>query len=233
MDIEKILDRVNEIYGFKKRSELARWFNIPDSTLHDRIKNAKENINKKRNVGNKIYEDILVRIAKDDRINPNYIFFGKLPKYFDEKIVRTIKEENINSLKNEDVFTIPYYNDIRASNGYCNDHNYEPEYLVMPKAFCKSRAKHIHAIKVDNNSMSPNIKENSIVFVDTDDTFFIQNAVYVVNKLGEIYVKRVQHADGHILLKSDNISYNTIICEPQDVKIIGKVINSISVDNLQ
>ena len=234
MDIEEIIKRVNENYSFKSKADLARWFDVPPTTLYDRISSAKNPTKKEKNFGNKLYEDILQRIAKDDKVNPNYIFFGKPPKFFDEKTVRKIKGEEIQLLDNEEVFTVPYYSDIKASagNGYCNDHDCEPEYLVMPKTLCKSKPKHVHAIKVDGDSMSPNIKENSIIFVDTSENILTQNAVFVVNHMGDIYVKRVQQADGHILLKSDNIRYNTIICEPQDIKIIGRVINSISVDNL-
>lgn len=235
MNIDDILERVNELYNFKSKAELARWFGIPATTLYDRINNARDpEKNKSKNFGNKLYEDILTRIAEDERINPNYIFFGRPPKFFDEKTVRKIRGEEIPSYDGEDVFTVPYYSDIKASagNGYCNDHDCEPEYLVMPKALCKSNPKHLHAIKVDGDSMSLNIKENSIVFVDTGDDFLTQNAVFVINHKGDIYVKRVQKADGHILLKSDNIRYNTMICEPQDIKIIGRVVNSISVDNL-
>ena len=234
MDTEEIIKRVNKIYGFKTKMDLARWFDIAPTTLYDRLNNAKKDGVKEKSFGNKIYEDILERIAKDDRINPNYIFFGKPPMFFDEKTVRKIRGEEVQSIDNEDVFTVPYFSDIRASagNGYCNDHDCEPEYLVMPKALCKTNPKHMHAIGTVGDSMSPNIKENSIIFVDTGDTFLTQNAVYVVNNKGDVYVKRVQKVDGHILLKSDNIRYNTIICEPENLKIIGRVVNSISVENL-
>lgn len=235
MNISDILERVNEIYGFKTKSDLANWFGISASTLHDRIKNASTpNDDKSKKFGNKLYEDILTRIAKDEKINPNYIFFGRPPKFFDDKTVRMIRGEEVATVDNNDVFTIPYFSDIRASagNGYCNDHNCEPEYLVMPKTLCKSKPKNVHAIKVDGDSMSPNIKENSIIFVDTGDTFLMQNAVYVVNYQGDIYVKRLQQVDGQILLKSDNIKYNTIIADPTELKIIGKVKNSISADNI-
>jgi len=236
MNIDDILERINEIYSFKNKAELARWFDIPQTTLHDRINNAR-NLDitvKAKNFGNKLYEDILVRIAEDDRINPNYIFFGKPPKYFDEKTVQKIRCDDVVNLENEDVFTIPYYADIKASagNGYDNDDASEPEYLVMPKALCKSHPKHVHAIKVDGDSMSPNIKENSIIFVDTSNNQLTQNAIFVVNNQGNVYVKRIQIVDGQLLLKSDNIRYNTIICKPSDIKIIGRVINSISVENI-
>ena len=93
MDIEEIIKRVNEIYGFKSKADLARWFDVPPTTLYDRINSAKNPTKKEKNFGNKLYEDILQRIAKDDKVNPNYIFFGKPPKFFDEKTVRKIKGE--------------------------------------------------------------------------------------------------------------------------------------------
>lgn len=161
MNIDDIIERVSEIYGLKSQAALARWFEISPSTLHDRIRNAREDLNrtddstkKERNFGNKIYEDILVRIAQDDRINPNYIFFGKPPKFFDEKTVRRIRGDERTSHEDDETFTIPYFSDIRASagNGYCNDHDCEPEYLVMPKALCKSKPKNesgrSHTVKI-------------------------------------------------------------------------------------
>lgn len=231
MDIDEILNRINEMYGFKKKSELAKWFNIPDSTLHDRIKKAKDDSNKKRNVANKLYEDILLRIAEDDRINPNYIFFGKPPKFFDDKFVRRIRGEELPSyLMDDDVVTIPYYADIKTSvgNGYCNTEECESEFIVIPKTLCSANIKNIHAIKMECDSMSPNIKENSIIFVDTGETLLMQNSVYVLNYKGNIFVKRIQQVDGQILLKSDNMHYNTILCSAKDIKIIGRVVNSIS-----
>jgi SOS-response transcriptional repressor LexA len=236
MDIDAILERVNDIYSLKSKADLARWFGIAPSTLSDRINNAKDpNKNRQKNFGNKLYEDILVRIAEDDRINPNYIFFGKPPKFFDDKFVRHIRGEELPQfLLDDDVLSIPYYTDIKASagNGYCNHNDCEPEYIIVPKALCSSNIKNIHAIKVDSDSMSPNIKEDSIIFVDTGDTFLTQNGVYVVNYKGDIFVKRVQQADGQILLKSDNLRYNTILCSPKDIKIIGRVVNSISSQSL-
>lgn len=236
MNIDEILERVKGIYGFKSKADLARWFDIPATTLYDRINNARDpDKNKSKNFGNKLYEDILTRIAEDDRINPNYVFFGKPPIYFDEKTVRKIRGEEVPSYENEDVFTVPYYSDINTcacNDDRCEHKACEPEFLVMPKVFYKKKSKHIYAIKVDSDSMAPNIKENSVVFVDTGDDFLTQNAVFVVKHKGDIFIRRVQKVDGHILLKADNIRYNTIVCELQDIKIIGRVINSISVDNL-
>lgn len=229
MNIDEILERVNELYNFRSKAELARWFGIPATTLYDRINNARDpEKNKAKNFGNKLYEDILVRIAEDERINPNYIFFGRPPKFFDDKTVRKIKGDEVQNYEGEDIFSVPY-SDISA---LVDGKDFEPEYLVMPKALCKSNPKHLRAVKVEDDAMSPNIKENSIAFVDTGDDFLTQNAVFVVKYKGDISIKRVQKVDGHILLKSDNIRYNTIICEPNDMQIIGRVVNSISVDNL-
>lgn len=236
MNIDDILGRVKEIYGFKTKADLARWFDIPATTLYDRINNAQDpEKNKAKNFGNKLYEDILTRIAEDDRINPNYIFFGKPPKFFDEKTVRMIRGEELAAHDSDDVFAVPYYSNIEAcacNDRLCDHNNCEPEYLVMPKVFYKKSSKNLYAVKVDSDIMSPNIKANSVIFVDTVDDFLTQNAVFVVKYKGDVHIRRVQKVDGHILLKADNIRYNTIICEPSDIKIVGRVVYSISVDNL-
>ena len=81
--------------------------------------------------------------------------------------------------------------------------------------------------------MEPNIRNNSVVFVDTNDKDKLNNAVYVVNLAGEIYIKRLEFLDETVLLKSDNIIYNTIPTKNSEIKIIGKVKNSVSLDQIK
>ncbi len=104
----------------------------------------------------------------------------------------------------------------------------------MPKMFLKDmNYKHIHALRVLGDSMEPNIKSNSIVFVDTNDLSEVNNAVYVINYAGEIYIKRLEFLDNLVLLKSDNIIYNTINADKNEIEVIGKVRNSVSMENIQ
>lgn len=260
MRIDEILRRIQEVYNLKSTdADFLRWLNSTTdgeeqaeptskaaSTLSDRLKNARltEKIReekaagieesqktkkKEKMFGNKLYEDILVRISRDDNINPNYIFFGKLPKTFDEKTVRKIRGEEMSEYESEMFLGVPFYADINANfMGFYGD----VEHLLIPKAIYKETSKLIYTTLLDNDSMEPNIKSNSVVFVNTGDNFLTQNALFLVHFRGENFVKRVQKVDGHILLKSDNIRYNTLICEPRDIKIIGRITNSITVDSL-
>lgn len=234
MNMEKTIERLIEYYNLENEVAIAKKLNIPLSTYRDNYKKAITETERIRKTGNMLYE-VILNLCIEDGLNPNWVFFGKYPKTNNEedKDAKIISKKDLKDYLNDDTISIPYFTDIVASagGGCINEDCQELEYLVMPKVFLKDlNEKHIQAIKIVGDSMEPNIKNNSIVFVDTNDKDKLNNAVYVVNLAGEIYIKRLEFLGDTVLLKSDNIIYNTIAAKNSEIKIIGKVKNSVSLD---
>lgn len=92
--------------------------------------------------------------------------------------------------------------------------------------------KNLNAIKVYGDSMHPNIKQDSIILINMDKKEIQNNTVYAVRYENEVFVKRLEVVNDNILLKSDNVQYNTIIAKKSKVYIIGQVISSIQENNI-
>lgn len=234
MNMEKTIERLKEYYSLENEVAIAKKLDIPLSTYRDNYKKAVTETERVRKTGNLLYE-VILNLCIEDGLNPNWFFFGKYPKSNNEgdKDARIISKKDLKDYLNEDTISIPYFTDIAASagGGCVNEDCQELEYLVMPKVFLKDlNEKYIQAIRIIGDSMEPNIKNNSIIFVDTNDKDKLNNAVYVVNLAGEIYIKRLEFLGETVLLKSDNIIYNTIPVKNSEIKIIGKVKNSVSLD---
>lgn len=233
MNMEKIINRIKDHYNLKSEPAISKELGMPLSTFRDNYTKAIESSTKVRTTANMLYEVILKKCIEDD-INPNWVFFGKYPKTNNEKEAKIISKNDLKDYQNDDTVTIPYYTDIRASAGGCNNSDdSETEYIVMPKIFLKDmNTKCIHAVKIVGDSMEPNIKENSIVFIDTNDKEQLNNAVFVLNYDNEVYIKRLEFIGDMILLKSDNIVYNTMNAKEKEITIIGKVKNTVSLDSI-
>jgi repressor LexA len=237
MNMDKTIERLKEYYNLKNEVAIAEKLDIPLSTYRDNYKKAVTENERVRKTGNMLYE-VILNLCIQDNLNPNWVFFGKYPRTNGEedRDAKIISKKDLKDYLNDDTISIPYFTDIAASagGGCINEECQELEYLVMPKVFLKDLSeKYIQAIKIIGDSMEPNIKSNSVVFIDTNDKEKLNNAVYVVNLAGEIFIKRLEFLDDTVLLKSDNIIYNTIAAKKSEIKIIGKVKNSVSLDQIK
>jgi phage repressor protein C with HTH and peptisase S24 domain len=209
--------------------------------LHKLHKTIKKNIlknaiygGKQKHFTNALYLHF-IDLAKKDNLNLNWVFNGVAPIQLgsSEKVAKFVQNHNLKEYVTDDTVAIPYFTEIKASagNGYLNDEEYEPDFIVLPKNMIKG--KKLNAIKVNGDSMAPNIKPDSIVFIDLAAKKLKKACVYVVRYDDEVYVKRLEELDNHILLRSDNISYSTITAKKEDVTIIGQVINSMATGNIE
>ncbi len=256
--IYEALLRVEELYNCKSMTDTAELLGMPRNTFYDNKRKAKadhDNFKKLETETNPIKRELIeksifqskqkhysnalyhqfIELAIKDNLNLNWIFNGDLPIHNNssEKIAKIVQNHNLKEYVTDDTVAIPYFQDIRASagNGYLNDENEEPDFIVLPKTMVKG--KNINALRVDGDSMAPNIKPDSIIFVDLSKKKLKKACVYVVRYNDEIYVKRLEEIDDHILLRSDNISYSTITAKKEDVTIIGQVINSMATGNIE
>ncbi len=255
--IYEALVRVQDLYGCNSMAETADLLSMPKNTFYDNQRKAKEDFNKleaikcetnpikkkileksieqskQKHYTNALYHQF-IELATKDNINLNWIFGGDLPIHNNEtkKIAKVVQNYNLKEYVTDDNMCIPYYSDIKASagNGYNNDENHKPDFLVLPKGIVKGSK--LNALKVDGDSMSPNIKPNSIIFIDLSKKKLNKACVYVVRYNDEVYVKRLEDLGNHILLRSDNISYNTITAKADEVYIIGQVVNTISASHI-
>lgn len=252
-NIYESLLRIEKLYNCKSTIETAALLKMPNVTFYDNRRKAenefkrtgellneinpiKKELLKKvieRKTTNSLYQ-AFVDLAARDNLNLNWVFYGKPPIYNNtSKIAKIVGTGDLKDYINDDTVAIPYYSNIKASagNGYCNSENEELDYIVLPKNMIK--AKKINALKVDGDSMSPNIKAESIILIDLEAKALKNNAVYVVRYDDEVYVKRIEELEDYILLRSDNIAYRTITAKKEDICIIGQVINTILNENIE
>ena len=252
------IERIEKLYNVNSRLDVATLLGMSLSTFQDNRRRAKDeadlltSLNTETNPikkeliekqlsgkGRKNYSnpivDKIVELSQKDKLNLNWVFYGTGPTYIgvDEKIAKVVDEKILQENMSEDYISIPYYSEIKAAagGGYQNDDINETEYIIMPKNIVDG--KNLNAIKVFGDSMSPNIKPDSIVFIDLQKTQIKAACVYVLRYDDEIFIKRLEQFEDLILLRSDNIAYNTIHAKKEEVEIIGQVINSISNNSIE
>jgi phage repressor protein C with HTH and peptisase S24 domain len=256
--IYEALLRIESLYDCKNMTDTADLLGMPKNTFYDNKRKAKSDFDKikelenetnpiKRNIlekaifnnkqkhySNALYHQF-IELAIKDNLNLNWIFNGDLPIHNSgsEKIAKIVQSHYLKEYVTDDTVAIPYFQDIKASagNGYLNSQEDEPDFIVLPKSMVKG--KKVNALKVHGDSMAPNIKPDSIIFIDLSKKKLKKACVYVVRYEDEVYVKRLEELENHILLRSDNISYSTITAKKEDVYIIGQVINTISMGNIE
>lgn len=250
----EILELIKELYGCKKLLDIASVLEINMNTFYDIKKKIDEEeklktqidieldskkrdqlikkLEDRRRRPNVLFESI-IKLAEKDCLNLNWLFYGKPPIYVNEKkVAKIVQKQHLADFQSDDLVSVPYFANIKASagNGYINYDDEDQDYLILPKQIVNT--KKAHALRVDGNSMSPNIRENSIIIVDLNQTDIINNNVYVVRFEDEIYVKRLELVDDNVLLRSDNMEYKTIVVPRARLSIIGKVLNTIQNENI-
>lgn len=233
MNIDKILERLMEHYGFKRKSKLLELLQIKRTTFYQNVNSSKKDTDKIRKTSPMIYE-VILKLCLREKLNPNWVFFGQGAIKQNTKIASIVHNSELNTLQSSNTISIPYFSDINASDDfdYENDNLNTMEYLVLPKTD-NLKFETLQAINVYDDSMMPNIPSNSIIIIETSNILFINNAVYVVVYNGKKFVTRVQQIDDKtLLLKSDNAQCSTLVAKIQDVHFCGKVINNILMSNI-
>lgn len=202
--IEKLKDILSQELGNKKilDKDIAKALEID----YDRFRKQKSR------KGLVPYPEIMMFLAKR-KISINWFFFNQLPE--------TLVDSTSNYI------ILKYQKSIIASAGG-GAINYEIDLtsLVVDKQmldYINGSYKYTEVLQVFGDSMEPDIKDGSLVFVDKSEVDINRPGVYVINTVDGLFVKDIEIYNDKILLKSLNKEYETISIHIDNVNIIGKV----------
>jgi len=144
-------------------------------------------------------------------ISINWFFFNQLPESLIENTSNYI--------------ILKYQKNIIGSVGAgAINYSIDTEPLIIDKElldYINSSYKYTEIIKVFGDSMSPIIKDNSLIFIDTSIKDIKDKHIYVVNVNGEIFIKQIIIKKDYYYLTSVNPDYEDI--KVKDLVVIGKV----------
>jgi len=151
-------------------------------------------------------------------ISINWLLYGQSP----ESLIEATNK----------FYMIKYFNDVSASAGGGADSQIvESEDLVIPAPFIdmlggEKELKYIEAINVSGDSMEPTFSYNDIVFINRSKTDLGRGGIFTIRTDGGLFIKRVQkRIDGKIDVISDNKVYSTLTLQPNEIEVIGRVVN--------
>ena len=199
--LEKIKDILSQELGNKK---------ILDKDIAQALDINYDNFRKQKARNSIPYYEIMSFLAKRN-ISINWFFFNQLPESLIENTSNYI--------------ILKYQRNIIGSAGAgAINYSINTEALIIDKMlldYINSSYKYTEIIKVFGESMSPVIKDNSLIFIDTSIKDIKDKHIYVVNVNGEIFVKQIIIRKDCYHLKSINIDYEDI--KVKDLVVIGKV----------
>ena len=199
--IEKIKDILSSELGNKK---------IFDKDIAQALNINYDNFRKQKARNSISYYEIMSFLAKRN-ISINWFFFNQLP------------ESLIDNTSN--YIILKYQRNIIGSAGAgAINYSINSEPLIIDKEllnYINSSYKYTEIIKVFGDSMSPLIKDNSLIFIDTSIKDIKDKSTYAVNIHGEIFIKQIRVKKDQYYLKSINPDYKDI--KVKDLVVIGKV----------
>jgi phage repressor protein C with HTH and peptisase S24 domain len=146
-------------------------------------------------------------------ISINWFFFNQLP------------ETLIDSTSN--YILLKYHKSIIISaGGGAINYEIDSSPLTIDKQlldYINSSYKYTEVLHVFGDSMEPDIKDGSLVFVDKSKTTIDMKSTYVVNTHDGLFIKRIEVKDDKIILQSTNNNFNDIAIASCDINIIGRV----------
>lgn len=158
------------------------------------------------------YPEIMSFLAKRN-ISINWFFFNQLP------------ESLIDATSN--YIILKYQNTITASTGG-GAFNYECETtpLIIDKIVLdhiNSSYKYTEVVKNFGESMEPNIKDDSLVFIDKNQVDITRTGIFAINTNNGLFLKNIKLKNNKIILKSTNELYKDIHLHVNDINVIGRV----------
>lgn len=91
-----------------------------------------------------------------------------------------------------------------------------------------SKPKNIKLIRVKGDSMEPTLKNGDWVMVDTSHIFPDTDGMFVLYMATGLAVKRIQSGLNDIIVRSDNPKYGEIKADLGEIRIVGKVVYTLS-----
>ena len=168
---------------------------------------------RKQKARNKIpYFEIMGFLAKRN-ISINWFFFNQLPESL---------------IENTSNYIILKYqkNIIGSAGGGAINYEINTEPLIIDKQlldYINSSYKYTEIIKVFGESMEPDIKDGSLIFVDKSKKEIDYKSIYVINTKEGLYIKCIKVNNDKVILKSTNQNTSDISLYIDDINIIGKV----------
>lgn len=198
--IDKLKDILSQEIGNKK---------ISDKDIAIALEINYDNFRKQKIRNSPHYPEIMQFLAKRN-ISINWFFFNQLPE--------TLIEAT------SDYIILKYQKSIIASAGG-GAINYEIDLtsLVELLDYINSSYKYTEVLCVFGDSMEPDIKDGSLVFIDKSQVDINRAGVYIVITTDGLFIKKIAVKDDRIVLKSTNKNFTDIKVNINDILIIGRV----------
>ncbi|MCL9820962.1 XRE family transcriptional regulator [Helicobacter sp. 14348-15] len=228
----KIREIRHNIAGNETQKSFAHRFGITERTLQNY-----ESGNTSPTI------DFILNLSNTFNIEPNYFLDSEVIPKLDSEVIKNTSEvipksskkitknnnfcKNIPHSLNDDIVSIPFYEDIRASagNGAYNETE-TAEQLNFPKSFLRQyfgiiSFTNLSIIIGSGDSMFPTLPENCYLLIQQGDVR--EGEICVARIDDELYVKRLQKRP-KLKLFSDNKNYEPIELEGENFEILGRVV---------
>jgi hypothetical protein len=200
--IEKLKDILSQELGNKKI--LDKDIAIVLEIDYDRFRKQKSR------KGLIPYPEIMMFLAKR-KISINWFFFNQLPE--------TLIEAT------SDYIVLKYQKSIIGSaGGGALNYEIDSTPLVLDKHLLdhiNSSYKYTEVLQVFGESMEPDIKDDSLVFVDRSQVNINHKSIYVINTTDGIFIKRITFKTDSYYIVSNNQQYSDIKLD--EFEVIGEV----------
>ncbi|HFQ5220760.1 TPA: XRE family transcriptional regulator [Vibrio vulnificus] len=209
-------------------------------TIAERIKNLRLQAKlTQRELGKKVgVTPVTISKWELDTAKPKSHSLLKLCKIFDVDIewLTYGKAANVSFgikyIDQEDLITVPYFEDIEAAAGdgcFISAERAELE-LVVPRSFFNVPVSDdLVCLRILGDSMEPEFRDGSIICVDAKNTKPIDGKTYVINHDGMLRVKFIENTPQGILLRSFNQNYSDVLVSVDEhFCIVGAVVMQLS-----
>ncbi len=201
--LNKLKDILSQELGNKK---------IYDKDIAAALELNYNNFRKAKARGTVPYYEIMTFLAKRN-ISINWFFFNQLPESLIEQT------SNYIILKYQ-------RNIITSAGGGAINYQEDFEQLIIDKQlldYMNTNYKYTDVLKVLGDSMEPDIKDKSLIFVDKMLSSIKNGNIYVVNTPDGTFIKRVNIDNDKVYLKSNNQAYENVVFNLEDISIAGRV----------
>ena len=146
-------------------------------------------------------------------ISINWFFFNQLPESL---------------IENTSNYIILKYqkNVIGSAGGGAINYEINPEPLIIDKQLLdhiNSSYKYTEVLQVFGESMEPDIKDGSLIFVDKSKKDINDKDIFLVNTIDGVFVKSIKVNNDKVILKSNNLNYKDLLFNINKIVVIGKV----------
>ena len=210
------------------QDELAKYSGI--SIQNIKKLESKENTNPTNNTLQKLA--IALKVDSDyfvSQLSPNIVSQSKksVSQFSPNQKKSVPQSKNFPQTLNDDIVSIPFYEDIRASAGSGAYNEAETaEQLNFPKSFLRQyfgiiSFANLSIIIGSGDSMFPTLPENCYLVIQQGNVK--EGEICVARIEDELYVKRLQKLP-KLKLLSDNKAYDPIELDGSNFEIIGRVV---------